>query len=91
MHRDLKLENILFRKPNVYDSLIIADFGLATNADAIPYIYCRCGTPGYVAPEVINERNMKAKHNVVCDIYSIGLIFYIMLTGKPAFPAKSYS
>jgi calcium-dependent protein kinase len=52
MHRDLKPENIMIRSS---DSLspVIVDFGLATHADEEKYLFFRCGTPGYVAPEII--------------------------------------
>ena len=49
MHRDLKPENILLRKDGDYDC-VIADFGLSESADNDPYLFVRCGTPGYVAP-----------------------------------------
>ncbi len=49
MHRDLKPENIMLRNPFSMDPVIV-DFGLATNADVEPYLFYRCGTPGYVAP-----------------------------------------
>ena len=91
MHRDLKVENILFREPNKPESLVIADFGLATHVNDKVYLFCRCGTPGYVAPEVINVKDMKAHYSSVCDVYSAGLIFYLLLSGKPAFNAKSYN
>ncbi|CAD8134701.1 unnamed protein product [Paramecium pentaurelia] len=90
MHRDLKPENILFRKPNNIQSVCIADFGLAQNANEFPYLFNRCGTPGFVAPEVVNCKD-GGRYDPICDIYSLGLIFYIMLTGKPAFPGKSYN
>ncbi|CAD8180441.1 unnamed protein product [Paramecium octaurelia] len=91
MHRDLKLENILFKQPKKMETVVVADFGLATHVNEPAYLYCRCGTPGYVAPEVINIKDMKAHYSSVCDIYSFGLVFYLLLTGKPAFPGKSYS
>lgn len=53
MHRDLKPENILIRTKNKYD-IVVADFGLATtydNPDTI--LFKRCGTPGFVAPEIL--------------------------------------
>lgn len=53
MHRDLKPENILLRKKNALE-LVIGDLGLATNSTDLPYLYVKCGTPGYVAPEVLN-------------------------------------
>ena len=55
MHRDIKLENIMIRgagKENVEP--VIVDFGLAEYTDATEFVYIRCGTPGYVAPEIIN-------------------------------------
>ncbi|CAD8058198.1 unnamed protein product [Paramecium sonneborni] len=91
MHRDLKLENILFKKPKKMESVVIADFGLATYVNEPVYLYCRCGTPGFVAPEVINIKDMNSKYSSVCDIYSLGLVFYLLLTGKSAFNGKSYS
>jgi len=50
MHRDIKPENIMVRA-NMEP--VIVDFGLATNADVPHYLFFRCGTPGYVAPEII--------------------------------------
>ena len=52
MHRDLKPENIMLRD-NSKLSPVIVDFGLATNVDLEKYLFFRCGTPGYVAPEII--------------------------------------
>ncbi|KAM3141155.1 hypothetical protein pb186bvf_006760 [Paramecium bursaria] len=91
MHRDIKLENILFKESNNLNSVVIADFGLATQVDAPVYLYCRCGTPGFVAPEVINITDMTTTYDSVCDVYSLGLVFHILLTGKPGFPGKSYN
>ncbi|CAD8060351.1 unnamed protein product [Paramecium primaurelia] len=90
MHRDLKLENILFKQQRKMDSVVIADFGLATKVDEPVYLYYRCGTPGYVAPEVINIKDVKGHYSEVCDIFSLGLVFYLLLSGKQAFPGKSY-
>lgn len=73
------------------ESVIIADFGLATYVNEPVYLYCRCGTPGYVAPEVINIKDMKSKYSSICDIYSLGLVFYLLLTNRPAFNGKSYA
>jgi serine/threonine protein kinase len=54
MHRDLKLENIIFRNES-YDSAVIIDFGYAQEIDESPYIIKRCGTPGFIAPEIFDE------------------------------------
>lgn len=62
MHRDIKPENIVLQKSNNLTTLKIVDFGLATYSTLKRYILCdyirfkypKCGTPGYVAPEVAN-------------------------------------
>ena len=56
MHRDLKLENILLLSEKNSLEPIIADFGLATftNIKIEDTLFKRCGTPGFVAPEVLN-------------------------------------
>ena len=74
MHRDLKPENIMFK--DGYHSLKIVDFGLATPINVGKYIYPKCGTPGYVAPEVANLKDLSHKYDRVCDIFSVGCIFY---------------
>lgn len=61
MHRDLKPQNIIFKSQNSFECSI-ADFGLAEFAHAEEYLFVRCGTPGYVAPEVINIKDMKTKY-----------------------------
>lgn len=90
MHRDLKPENILFRTQGTFEC-VIADFGLAQFSDEPEYLFVRCGTPGYVAPEVINIKDMKTKYEPICDMFSLGLIFHILLLGVSAFPGKTYN
>lgn len=90
MHRDLKPENILFRHKNDYDC-IIADYGLSQFCNTEKYLFVRCGTPGYVAPEVINIKNMTERYSPICDIFSLGLIFHVMLMGKSIFKGTSYN
>ena len=54
VHRDLKLENIILKhKDNDFD-LCIADFGLATIIKDDELLYRGCGSPGYIAPELLN-------------------------------------
>ncbi len=89
MHRDLKPENLLFREEGKLNC-VIADFGLAEFSEAAEYLFVRCGTPGYVAPEVINIKDMKTKYSPICDIFSLGLIFHLLMFGKSAFPGKNY-
>ncbi|CAD8144985.1 unnamed protein product [Paramecium pentaurelia] len=90
MHRDLKPENIMFKQLNQFDSLKIVDFGLATFSNAEEYPFPNCGTPGYVAPEVANLRDLKQKYDVICDEFSVGCIFYKLCTNKDLFPGKEY-
>lgn len=70
---------------------MIADFGLSQFESDEKYIYYRCGTPGYVAPEVINAADANTRYTSICDIFSLGCIFHLLLTGKPAFPGRSYN
>lgn len=81
MHRDIKPENILFRKKFdsiQFNNVVIADLGLATSQNVTKYTYFRCGTPGYIAPEVINITDSNQKYCENCDIFSAGAIFYQM-------------
>jgi len=90
MHRDLKPENILFRDNSSYNC-VIGDYGLAEFSDSDTYLFVRCGTPGYVAPEVINIKDMKKKYTSACDIFSLGLIYHLLLFGKSVFTGKTYN
>ena len=56
IHRDLKLENIMLRKKpdSSEEQCVIIDFGLATKADVKDYLFVRCGTPGFLAPQIAN-------------------------------------
>ncbi|CAD8076412.1 unnamed protein product [Paramecium sonneborni] len=90
MHRDLKPENIMFKQLNQFDTLKIVDFGLATFSSAEEYPFPKCGTPGYVAPEVANLRDLKQKYDMICDEFSVGCIFYKLCTNKELFPGNEY-
>lgn len=76
MHRDLKPENILLKeqKDTEYD-IKLADFGLSSRTTVKEYLYSKCGTPGFVAPEIFNSTE---KYGVACDIFSSGIIFYML-------------
>ncbi|EGR32323.1 protein kinase domain protein [Ichthyophthirius multifiliis] len=91
MHRDIKPENILMRNKEQLD-LVIGDFGLATKADCEKYIYLKCGTPGYVAPEIANLDESKISHyQNVCDVFSVGCIFYRLCVHKPLFGGTTHA
>lgn len=56
MHRDIKPENIIFKRGFLKNSTIV-DFGLAAPVNLKDYLFTRCGTPGYVAPEIANLKS----------------------------------
>lgn len=85
IHRDLKPENIIF-KASVDIDLAIVDLGFATHEEDYRKLFVRCGTPGYVAPEILNDRDYDCK----VDVYSAGIILYIILTGRIPFNGNSY-
>jgi serine/threonine protein kinase len=85
MHRDLKPENIVLKHkgmPIKQNTIKIVDFGLSAFMDDQPHCFVKCGTPGYAAPEVINsESDTHIEYDTKCDIFSLGIIFFFMITG----------
>ena len=73
-HRDLKPENIIMRNANDEIDVVLIDLGFATHIDNINRLFACCGTPGYVAPEVL----ARLPYDCKADVYSAGLIFYTM-------------
>ena len=78
MHRDLKPENLLFSKTGIMNELKIVDFGLAAFSKEDPYIFPKCGTPGFVAPEIANLVDKESHYDCVADVFSAGVIFHIL-------------
>jgi serine/threonine protein kinase len=82
MHRDLKPENMILKTKggSIEENVLkIVDFGLATKCDIQEYLFKRCGTPGFVAPEVVNASSEENIHYTPkCDVFSAGVIFYLM-------------
>jgi len=81
-HRDIKPENLLLQSKEMgIHSLKIADFGLARLLMQDTLATTCCGTPGYVAPEVLCRK----PYGMACDYWSIGVVTFIMLSGTPPF------
>jgi calcium/calmodulin-dependent protein kinase I len=78
VHRDIKLENILIREIGGTKEYVLSDFGLACWTGEKAPIYERCGTPGYIAPEVLNANRGKPILDHKGDIFSLGVIAHIM-------------
>lgn len=89
LHRDLKPSNIMIRKNTdiTPEDVVLVDFGLAAFAHDKKFTYKRCGTPGYIAPELIAMRNVEGTFAIPpkCDLYSAGVVLYALCTGEPLF------
>uniref|UniRef100_A0A4W6FWC0 Calcium/calmodulin-dependent protein kinase IGb n=1 Tax=Lates calcarifer TaxID=8187 RepID=A0A4W6FWC0_LATCA len=84
VHRDLKPENILYYSQDENSKIMISDFGLSKMVDN-GIMSTACGTPGYVAPEVLAQK----PYSKAVDCWSIGVITYILLCGYPPFYEES--
>jgi serine/threonine-protein kinase PpkA len=82
IHRDIKPENILFRSDN---SAVLSDFGVAKvmiGVSRMTHVGTVVGTPQYMSPEQARGQTVDARS----DLYSLGVVFYEMLTGSLPFP-----
>ncbi|KAG9296281.1 hypothetical protein G9A89_014873 [Geosiphon pyriformis] len=80
VHRDLKPENLLYKSRAPDSALVVADFGIArTLNDDNEIMTTYCGSPGYVAPEILNRTG----YGKSVDLWSIGVITYSLLCGYP--------
>jgi serine/threonine protein kinase len=78
MHRDIKPQNLMLRDKKVLHDICIIDFGLSTFADVEKPLFERCGTPGYVAPEVLSDDLSKVRLSPTVDIFSCGVILHLL-------------
>ncbi|CAD8070416.1 unnamed protein product [Paramecium sonneborni] len=85
-HRDIKPQNIMLHQFGKLETACLIDLGLAdfwNNKNE--YLFTQCGTPGYVAPEILLGHSYDFK----VDVYSLGLVLYLILTGKEPYQSKT--
>jgi calcium-dependent protein kinase len=87
VHRDLKPENLLFAsEPSEGSPIKLCDFGLAKLCgNSAQKMTSKIGTPFYIAPEILSDGGYGAS----CDIWSCGVILYILLSGFPPFYGRT--
>jgi len=93
LHRDVKLENLLLdgheeaelEVDRLPSSFKVADLGFAKRMDQNDSFKNPAGTLGYVAPEVLRSR----QYSPACDVWSAGIVLYILLSGNAPFPPKN--
>lgn len=80
VHRDIKPENLLLANSEANSPLKLIDFGTSQICEPLKKLSQVAGTPYYIAPEIL-----KGTYDEKCDIWSCGVILFMMLSGKPPF------
>ncbi|KAJ9297578.1 hypothetical protein DTO271G3_4353 [Paecilomyces variotii] len=88
VHRDIKPENILLMDKDL--TVKLGDFGLAKIIGEDSFTTTLCGTPSYVAPEILEETRRR-RYTRAVDIWSLGVVLYICLCGFPPFSDELYT
>jgi calcium-dependent protein kinase len=84
VHRDIKSDNILFLYDKIDSPIKLIDFGISVRLEKDTKLKDKTGTVLYIAPEVI-----KGDYDEKCDIWSCGVLLYMMLSGSPPFYGKT--
>ncbi|CAG9332074.1 unnamed protein product [Blepharisma stoltei] len=83
VHRDIKLDNILLVSSDKDTDFKLADFNLACVSEG--NLTARCGSPGYVAPEILR----KIPYGNKVDVFSVGIVLYMILSGHTPFSGRN--
>lgn len=84
VHRDIKSDNILFLTEDIHSPVKLIDFGISVKFEKDTKLKDKTGTVLYIAPEVIS-----GSYDEKCDIWSCGVLMYMMLSGTPPFNGSS--
>jgi calcium-dependent protein kinase len=84
VHRDIKPENLLFANSSSSSPLKLIDFGTSQICDPLHKLSQVAGTPYYIAPEIL-----KGTYDEKCDVWSCGVILFMMLSGRPPFVGET--
>jgi serine/threonine protein kinase len=89
IHRDIKPENIILESSSIYSNVKLVDFGFAILSTDPPSKHSKymCGTPGYIAPEILKE----GFYSTAGDVWALGIMLYILLSGAMPFDGKNES
>jgi serine/threonine protein kinase len=89
VHRDLKPENLLLANDSIDSPVLLADFGLSKVVEPASPLNVPVGTPGYVAPEVVQcLEDDRSTYGLEVDMWAVGVVMYILLCGYPPFYAE---
>ena len=89
IHRDIKPENVLVMEPVFAPRVVLTDFGFANQTNHITgRSMSKLGTDGYIAPEVESSQCDKKGYTVAADLYSLGMVTAMLLTGNCIVPRE---
>ncbi|CAE7558530.1 CaMKI [Symbiodinium sp. CCMP2456] len=83
VHRDVKAENFLLAEPTIHSKIKMIDFGLATRIEEGQFLTELCGSPHYVAPELIGQR-----YTELVDVWAFGVLMYLLMYGAYPYDGK---
>jgi len=82
-HRDIKAENFMLAGPSITSTVKMIDFGMACKFENKQVLSELCGSPHYLAPELIGQ-----KYNHMADVWAFGVLLYLLLYGHYPYDAK---